>query len=149
MTTQDDLDGFEKYEDSAWLSAIRAADRWRDATARGKTESDTGPLVTLLSAKLLNAGGQPVTLTAVECELLIDLLRRHQLQQRAGGRTTPAYKRTVADLRLEIADEFVEALVKNGSKEEDAIKRATDKSYVAAETLRLYRQGRVHAERFK
>jgi hypothetical protein len=145
----DDLNGFEKYEDSAWFAAIRKADRWRDATLKGrKKSSDLTPLVCLLSTKLFNSDGKGVMLTQQECELLIDLLSCHDLQQKPGGRKVPAYKRASwADLKLEIAAEGVRYLEGNGCPRDEAIKQVARTYYVREDALRLFVQQRLHPDR--
>lgn len=145
----EDLDGFENYEASAWFAAIRAADRWRDATKHGaKKYGDLGRLVDLLRTRLVDAGGD-VTITRTECELLIDLLSRHQLNQKPGGRKLPAYKRASwAELRLEIAAETVRFYQRRGLSFEKAVERTTaPRGYVTAAALQSYMRGKMHPDR--
>lgn len=147
----DDLDGFENFEASAWFAAIRAADRWRDTTKPGRKKyGDLGRLVDLLRTRLVDAGGD-VTLTRTECELLIDLLSRHQLNQKRGGRKLPAYKRASwAELRLEIAAETVRYYQRKGLSFEKAVERTTaPKGYVTAAALRSRMRGKLHPDRHK
>jgi hypothetical protein len=143
-----ELDGFERYEDSAWFAAIRAADRWRDATLKSpKKSGDLSLLVDLLRSKLIDARGD-VTLTQDECELLIDLLSRHQLRQKQGGRTVPAYKRSSwAELKLEIAEESVRYYQSKGLSLKAAVERVTANSFVEEKALMLHIQNRLHPER--
>jgi hypothetical protein len=143
----DDLDGFENYAASAWFAAIRKADRWRDATKPGaKKSGDLSQLVDLLRTRAVDA--PTVTMTREECELLIDLLSRHQLQQKAGGRKVPAYKRlSYAELKLEIAAESVRYYQNKGLSFDKAIDRVARESYVSARALRLYMRQQLHFER--
>jgi hypothetical protein len=143
----DDLDGFEKYDDSAWFAAIRAADCWRDATKPGpKKSGDLCQLVDLLRTRLVDARAN--LLTRKECELLIDLLSRHQLKQKAGGRKVPGYKRSSwAELKLEIAGESVRYYQSKGLPLDAAIERAVRERYVSAKALRQYMRQQLHFER--
>jgi hypothetical protein len=145
---EDDLDGFEHYDDSAWFAAIRAADTWRDATAPGpKKSGDLSSLVNLLRVKLMDAHGA-VTMTREECELLIDLLSRHRLKQKPGGRKVPTYKRSSrAELRLEIALETVRYFQSKGMKADDAVERTAREGNYQAAALRRYKRNQMHPER--
>jgi hypothetical protein len=136
MEDEGNLDGFERHNDSAWFAAIRAADTWRDAARPGpKKSGDMGQLVDLLRTRLVDASA--VTLTREECELLVDLLSRHQLKQKAGGRKVPAYKRASwAELKLEIAAESVRYYQSKGLSLDQAVDRVateyTSKDYEEA-----------------
>lgn len=144
----DDLDGFENYDNSAWFAAIRAADTWRDVSKPGpKKTGDLSQLVDLLRRKPVDARGD-VTLTRDECELLIDLLSRHRLKQKPGGRRVPAYRRSSwADLKLEIAAESVRHYQRKGLKLKDAVERVAASSYVTAAALMLHIKHRLHPDR--
>jgi hypothetical protein len=147
----DDLDGFEKYDDAAWFAAIRTADTWRDATKPGgrKKPGNLGRLVDLLCMRLMDAGAE-VVLTREECELLIDLLSRHQLKQKAGGRKVPAYKRASwAQLKLEIAAESVRYYQDKGLSLDAAVEQTVRHYFVGENALRLHLQGRGSTRRQK
>lgn len=144
----DDIDGFEKYDNSAWFAAIRTADTWRDATKPGrKKPGNLGRLVDLLRARLVDAHAE-VTMTREECEVLIDLLARHKLQQKAGGRKVPAYKRASwAELKLEIAAESVRYYQSVGLSFDAAVERTLRHAYVGESALKLHLQGRLGSTR--
>jgi hypothetical protein len=148
VSRDDDLDGFEKYDDSAWFAAIRAADTWYDATKPGdrKKPGDLGQLVDSLRARLVDAAA--VTLACEECELLIDLLSRHTLKQKAGGRKTPAYKRASwAELKLEIAAETVRYYQSKGLSLDAAVERTVRHAYIGESALKLHLRGRLGSTR--
>ncbi|HYP30756.1 MAG TPA: hypothetical protein VES00_02715 [Burkholderiaceae bacterium] len=145
----DDLDGFERYEDSAMFEAIRVADCWRANKSEGGTNrrGDLSRLVRLLRHQLTNDG---LVLTRAEADLLIDLLKRHRLKAKPGGRPLPTYKRASwAELKLEFAAERVRRLMRDGLSLDAAIWQVfDDEGYgVPAKALRSYLRGRLHPER--
>jgi hypothetical protein len=140
----DGLDGFETYEDSAWFAAVRAADTWRDASLRGpKKNGDLGELVVMLCSKLTKtAATEQVNLKREECELLIGLLSRHRFKQKPGGRKVPLYKRSRAELKLEIAAKMLRYYQDRGLSDERAVELVSRKGYVKASTLEALRPER-------
>jgi len=151
---EDEFDGLDLPEDSAWFAAIKAADCWHDQTGtkkklkKLKKAGDLGRLVELLRAKAVGAQANTVTMTRAECELLIDLLSRHFLKQKAGGRRVPAYKQSsLADFRADVAVEFVRALESKGADREQAIKLAVKNGYASEGTVRARLRGKLHPDR--
>src|SRR5262249_42046373 len=163
--SDDDLDGSETYKPSAFFAAIRAADMWRDATMPvalktgdvkldaaapvvPKRTGDMSRLVDLLRLRLAQSDTE-VTMTREELELLIDLLSRHDLKQKAGGRPVPAYRQASwAELKLETAAEWVQHYQSTGLKFEDAIDHVANEDKIAnvtAKALKLYIRGRLHS----
>jgi hypothetical protein len=104
-------------------------------------------LVELLRLALVNSPAG-VTLSRAECELLIDLLSRHELRQKAGGRKTPVYKRSSwAELKLEIAADSVRYYQRKGLSFDAAVERVARDNYVPAPSLRSYLRGKLHPDR--
>jgi hypothetical protein len=147
----DDLDGFEPYEDSAFFEAVRKADCWRDATKPPRSSKqkrgDLSRLAELLRLRLVDAP-TGLLLTREESELFVDLLSRHDLKQKPGGRKVPAYKRSSwAELRLEIAAESVRYYQRRRLSFAAAVERVARENYVPEKALQSYLRGKLHSDR--
>jgi hypothetical protein len=152
-----DLDGCETYEPSAFFAAIRAADRWRNTAASivpKKTENgDMTRLVEFLLLKLEQArSDKQVIMDREEFALLIDLLWRHKLVRRPGEQRDPIYREASwTDLQLELVAQYVRYYQSTGLTFADAVDRVVDQDqWIDAEkkeALILYMRGRLHPDR--
>jgi hypothetical protein len=99
----------EKFSDleglGFWFGNGKSNDPWIAAFQAIDEHDDTAPLL-----KLLDAGEPPPP------ALLADLLRRRPLKKKVGGRATPKYRRSDADVALIIAVEDVRRLRRKDKK---------------------------------
>jgi len=163
-----DLDGCETYEPSAFFAAIRMADRWRrPATSKTgdamldamalvvpKMTGDTSRLVEfLLSILKRSRSERQIAMKRDDFELLIDLLSRHKLTRKPGNQRVPIYRQASwADLQLDMQAEWVRGYQETGLKVEDAVERAAAERLLDVnkkEALISYIRGRLHPDRLR
>lgn len=141
-----------KFEESAWLQAIIAADRWRDATWPGgvssPAEGDTSRIVALLRARL-DASADPISFGRLEIQLLADLLDRHRLRQKPGGRRVPVYRNSWAELRVEVPSALVDDLRASGMSLREALKAVAGDDRHLLRQLETFRAGKRGSSRRK
>jgi hypothetical protein len=115
-----------KWEDQAWLVAVAAADR----------SGDLAPLIARLRSD--------APLSENARELVADLLARHQLKKRQGGRARPAYE-GASDEQVRViaaAQDYDERGRRPGESEDDALERLAREYKCDAQQIRDFRSNR-------
>lgn len=136
----------ELVNEGRWLSAIEAADMRPtddpDEIRRGaKPSCDLGPLTELLRSD--------EELSPASRELLADLLERHQLVLRRGGRKVPAYRISYAEARLMTAAEDYHGPKIGKTREETIDLIAQDHDVDAQSLANLLNGKRTSARRIR
>jgi len=141
-----------KFKESAWLQAIIAADRWRDGTwpagVLSPAEGDTSSIVALLRARL-DASAETIGFGRLEIQLLADLLDRHCLRQKPGGRRVPVYRNSWAELRVEAPSALVDDLRASGMSLREALKTVAGDDHHLLRQLEAFRARKRGSSRRK
>lgn len=73
---------------------------------------------------------------------LADLLERHQLKNKRGGRATPAYDQTVTDRLLEWVDGHARLLISCRTSAKDACEKAATEFFIPLEIFMDFHNGK-------